>query len=97
MQPTQPDKGVPTRKGSFSSSPCAVRTPFLFSALSYFHFGVRPMTDPLPSKLSRRRVLQAAAAGVVGLDPAASIRCQHCIPNTFDDTAHQRPRRGISH
>jgi len=55
------------------------------------------MTDPLPSKLSRRRVLQAAAAGVVGLDPAASIRCQHCIPNTFDDTAHQRPRRGISH
>ena len=28
------------------------------------------MTDSLTSKLSRRRVLQAAAAGVVGLDPA---------------------------
>jgi len=32
--------------------------------------GVRPMTDLLHPKLSRRRVLQAAALGAAGLDPA---------------------------
>jgi nitrate/nitrite transport system substrate-binding protein len=73
VSPTEPDKGVPIPQGLVFEQP--LRGADAFSFL-HFLFVVclqpepRPMTDLLKTRLSRRRVLQAAAIGAVGIDPA---------------------------
>jgi nitrate/nitrite transport system substrate-binding protein len=68
VRPAEPDKGVPTREGC--SSERLLRGEGAFFVLLSSRPEFFPMTDLLKTRLSRRAVLQAAAVGTAGIDPA---------------------------